>query len=395
MLIQLIKEIFLLLFWRELTPKPDNKIPVGFKEKKIPRAQMAATWALVTFLLTVSIPHSYEVIHRYEKGDEQFRDIKSLLTAITIEVIAALVLGIALHNKKLDPKRRKTMYRMAAPFVFLTLHLQFVYYAGMNDWQIYPWELALVLPGGILVGAVVIAFLSSLAETEAQTVNSTPQSQTDPNIVEKLVRLGAGLDRVFQQLETHSERLDHITMAVFAPPPPPLPQTPSWQVEAQPQTAKVAQVVEEQPQNQPQNQPQPQSEIEEVLTATAKEFAEVPALAKTATAKPKLSLVIGAGAADGGSDWPEPEEEAQKPTATATSVEAQPQNQPQTAKLEAPELSGLSDQTRNEWAYKLWLSGWTFAELGNWMNCAENTAKYRAKSYADTHGLEFKKPNNK
>jgi hypothetical protein len=162
MLIQLIKESFLILFWRELTPKKNSRIKLGLKEKTRPgfdAALVSATWGLAIFLLLVSVPHSYEVIHRYERGDESFRDVKSVLLAVTIEVIAALVLLIALHSKKLEGWQRRTMFSMAAPFVVLTLHLQFVYYAGLEQWLIYPWELAAVLPGGVLVCAVVVAFL--------------------------------------------------------------------------------------------------------------------------------------------------------------------------------------------------------------------------------------------
>src|SRR5690348_7673777 len=128
MLVQLFKETFLLLFWRELTPNKEATCKISFKTKQRPGFELlllTATWALAIFLLSVSVPHSIEVIHRYEKGNEQFREMKSVLLAITIEVIAALVLLIGLHTRKLEGWQRRTLFALATPFVMLTLHLQF------------------------------------------------------------------------------------------------------------------------------------------------------------------------------------------------------------------------------------------------------------------------------
>lgn len=200
MLVQLVKELFLLLFWRELAytkkegPFTDQ---FGFKPKTKPGFEIvlvASSWALAIFLLSVSVPHSFEIIYHYEKGSEQFRELKSILLAITIEVIAALVLLIALHTKKLSEGQRNTLYLLGAPFVVLTLHLQFVYYAGPEQWIIYPWELAAVLPGGVLVCAVLVAFLWPLL-TKGDIVEQpkpTPQivtSAADGGTVEPILDL--------------------------------------------------------------------------------------------------------------------------------------------------------------------------------------------------------------
>jgi hypothetical protein len=189
MLVQLIKELCLLLLWRELALKPGEagkgkgRRRIGFKGKHSPSfetLQLVATWALALFLLSVSVPHSIEVIHRYEKGSDQFRELKSVLLAITIEVIAALVLLIGLHTTKLTQKQRRTLFGLATPFVLLTLHLQFVYYAGLEEWLVYPWELAAVLPGGVLVCAIVVAFLWPTVRPLAQQSHTPPQLRVQP-----------------------------------------------------------------------------------------------------------------------------------------------------------------------------------------------------------------------
>lgn len=162
MLIEIIKGLWYLLFTARLKRSFDAGL-------------VLATWLLTAFLLAVSIPHAIEVIFLYEKGDPASRELKAIASALTIELAAGLLFLIALHTRGLGAGRRKTLMVLAVPFLALTLRIQFSYYAGVREWPIYPLELALILPYGVVTCAIAVSFLWPLVNLPGNE-NSTSKA---------------------------------------------------------------------------------------------------------------------------------------------------------------------------------------------------------------------------
>lgn len=149
-----IKEILAVMFW----PKGSDLLKAG-KKQTFDQLMVITGWTLVAFFLWVSIPHSVEIILLYEHGDWAL--IKAIAMAAAIELIPAFTFMLALHHTSLESSKRKLLMGLAAPLVLLVLHIQYSYYFSSKEIQIWALELAAVLPYGILVGTVAIAFLGS------------------------------------------------------------------------------------------------------------------------------------------------------------------------------------------------------------------------------------------
>ncbi len=218
MLIQLIKEFFLTLFWREAELKGWKLI---WKPKTKPgfvTALVGASWILTIALLVVSIPHSVEIIYEHERGPLEYRLLKATLLAVAIEVVPALLVLTALHTRHLESHEQYALFGMAAPFLALTIHAQWRYYGQSSAWILQDWELALVLPGGALVGAVLIAFLlpHSAAEKQAESYSLHPvhtqfQTQTQAHAdVAHLVELHALISQLTGKVELLSQNVTEV-----------------------------------------------------------------------------------------------------------------------------------------------------------------------------------------
>lgn len=128
--------------------------------RKLDAYLLLASWMLAIFLLCVSIPHSIEVIAQKEHGAGDWPGIKAALMALAIETVPALAILIALHNRQITTTQRRWLYGLSAPFVALVFHLQYIYYAGIKTEPLHPVELALILPYGVIVSSILIAFLT-------------------------------------------------------------------------------------------------------------------------------------------------------------------------------------------------------------------------------------------
>jgi hypothetical protein len=148
----LIKEVVSVLFW----PKTSGLVGAT-KKKSFDQLLVAGGWGIVAFFLWVSIPHSIELILLYEHGDWALP--KAGLMAFAIELIPSFTFLVGLHNQTLESYKRYTLMGLSVPFVALVLHLQYSYYFGPKEVRIWAIELAAVLPYGILVGTISIAFL--------------------------------------------------------------------------------------------------------------------------------------------------------------------------------------------------------------------------------------------
>jgi flagellar biosynthesis chaperone FliJ len=149
-----VKEVLAVMFW----PKGSDLLKAG-KKQTFDQLMVIAGWTLVAFFLWVSIPHSVEIILLYEHGDWAL--VKAITMAAAIELIPAFTFMLALHHTSLESAKRYLLMGLAAPLVLLVLHIQYSYYFGTKEIQIWALELAAVLPYGILVGTVAIAFLGS------------------------------------------------------------------------------------------------------------------------------------------------------------------------------------------------------------------------------------------
>ena len=140
-------------------------------------------------------------------------------------------------------------------------------------------------------------------------------------------------------------------------------------------------------------------------------------------AEPKLCVIhsgAGDGAADGGGDYEgvriNPQSSVriadllgdellagtELSAMTATAIADNPQsaasnaNNPQSAtnpqRLSAPEVdwNSLPVEERNEWCYRLRMSGWNYPQIGKLLSKSENTVKGYARTHADRCGLELK-----
>ena len=121
MLVELLKGLWFLLFRARL-------------QKSFNGLLVAATWLLALALLSVSVPHTVEIITLYERGEWAAREAKAIAMSLVLEIIPALTLLTALHNTTLTLKQRQILAGLSFPFVVLTLHIQFSYYAGPTDW---------------------------------------------------------------------------------------------------------------------------------------------------------------------------------------------------------------------------------------------------------------------
>ena len=290
MLVELLKGLWFLLFRARL-------------QKSFNGLLVAATWLLALALLSVSVPHTVEIITLYERGEWAAREAKAIAMSLVLEIIPALTLLTALHNTTLTLKQRQILAGLSFPFVILTLHIQFSYYAGPTNWPIYPLELALPLPYGVLVCSAIIAFVWPKMERHTTAAEKEVAAQFAE--MREGLREVAGAIRVVQtepqpqialnpqpQLRAQSEPPAQLRAQSEAQPqsrtqPPIAPEAQSEtqaQLRAQPQIAPEAQ-----PQSRAQSEwpdeAQPQSAIEELL---------------------RLPFAVGAGAADGGHDEAQP-----------------------------------------------------------------------------------------
>jgi hypothetical protein len=285
MLVELLKGLWFLLFRARL-------------QKSFNGLLVAATWLLALALLSVSVPHTVEIITLYERGEWAAREAKAIAMSLVLEIIPALTLLTALHNTTLTLKQRQILAGLSFPFVILTLHIQFSYYAGPTNWPIYPLELALPLPYGVLVCSAIIAFV--WPKMERHTTGAEVAAQFAE--MREGLREVAGAIRVVQtepqplnpqpQLRAQSEAQPQSrTQAQIAPEAQSETQA---QLRAQPPIAPEAQSeppaqLRAQPQSEAQSEwpdeAQPQSAIEELL---------------------RLPFAVGAGAADGGHDEAQP-----------------------------------------------------------------------------------------
>lgn len=173
-------------FWQYVTDLFWNKpVKVTFD-----RAALAALWALLIFLLAVSIPHSIEVVFGFERGPVDAREFKAFLISASVEIITALVLLICLHKSPLSWWGRSGLVIIVSPFLALALHLQWVYYDPTGAWPLIPIELALTMPYGAVVITLTIGVMLgrqplNFSRSKNKAVKPTPESVKPTNQPQK------------------------------------------------------------------------------------------------------------------------------------------------------------------------------------------------------------------
>jgi hypothetical protein len=189
MLIEIFRGLWYLLFTARIKRSMDALL-------------VLATWILTIFLLGVSIPHSIEVIFLYEKGDPTIRELKAIASATAIELAAGLLFLIALHTRDLSASQRKLLMVLAVPFIALTLRIQFSYYAGVKEWPIFPIELALILPYGVVTCAIAMSLLWPLVS------HTSSENVTEPVATENTDKsANTKWEEYTQQWQSYAARL--------------------------------------------------------------------------------------------------------------------------------------------------------------------------------------------
>ena len=412
MLVELLKGLWFLLFRARL-------------QKSFNGLLVAATWLLALALLSVSVPHTVEIITLYERGEWAAREAKAIAMSLVLEIIPALTLLTALHNATLTLKQRQILAGLSFPFVLLTLHIQFSYYAGPTGWPIYPLELALPLPYGVLVCSAIIAFVWPKMEQhpiEAETDVAAQFAEMREGLREV-----AGAIRVVQSetslnpnplLQTQTVRISE----PFAPNPngtgiqtpnpngtgiqTPNPngtgiQTPNPSLLSEP---KLQMVRTSKP-----------AVMDTLVNGglLSEPFAPNPNL----SSEPKPQMVRASqqvwmdGAADSGSlpepFAPNPQLVAQPKlgvSLTALLGEellvgedlalSKPQSEPSTSiqTPTLPDLKGLEGEEREAQCYRLRMDGWSYPAIGKLFDPAksETTARKYVQTYAKRYGLDLK-----
>jgi len=366
MLVELLKGLWFLLFRARL-------------QKSFNGLLVAATWLLALALLSVSVPHTVEIITLYERGEWAAREAKAIAMSLVLEIIPALTLLTALHNATLTLKQRQILAGLSFPFVLLTLHIQFSYYAGPTGWPIYPLELALPLPYGVLVCSAIIAFVWPKMEQhpiEAETDVAAQFAEMREGLREV-----AGAIRVVQSetslnpnplLQTQTVRVSE----PFAPNPngtgiqTPNPngtgiQTPNPNLssEPKPQMVRASQQVWMDGAADSGSLPEP--------------FAPNPQL----VAQPKLGVSLTALLG---------EELLVGEDLALSKPQSEPSTSIQTPTL--PDLKGLEGEEREAQCYRLRMDGWSYPAIGKLFDPAksETTARKYVQTYAKRYGLDLK-----
>jgi hypothetical protein len=350
MLIQLVKELFLLAFWREATLAGWK---AGWREKKRPgliATLVGAGWILTLALLVVSIPHSVEVIFEHERGATAYRVVKAVLLAVAIEVVPALLVLTAFHTRALRLEEKGVLLGLALPFLVLTTHMQLRYYGQNQTLAVQDWELALVLPVGALVGAVLVALLLPHSATEpsqpGQSQREKPESEAD---LSELKRLLAG---VSQQVNLLSQSVTELAADVGQRVGEVLAAPKGDRANPNPEAALTTPVKAESADTSLISHTNPEPTIAELLA--------LPSIASYPTTAPYIHATsqTGAGAADGSADG------------GSESIAA------------AVDLSREAE--RNRYCYELKLRGKSYAAIGREIGRSETSAR----AYVAAHCLQ-------
>src|SRR5437868_83275 len=134
-----LREIVSVLFW----PKGSGLVGAS-KKQSFDQLRVAGGGGIIAFFLSVSIPHSIELIVFYEHGEWALP--KAFAMAFAIELIPAFSFLVGLHNQSLESYKRYILLGLSIPFIALVLHLQYSYYFGPREVKIWAIELAAVLP---------------------------------------------------------------------------------------------------------------------------------------------------------------------------------------------------------------------------------------------------------
>lgn len=117
---------------------------------------LVAYWAVMGFLLYVSIPHSKTIIQHYEPGG----DSVATSMAVATELVPALAFLVGMHFQSLGWRLRALLMGLSAPFVALVFLLQLAAFGGVQNHPIDPSWLAAILPYGVIVTAIGIAIVA-------------------------------------------------------------------------------------------------------------------------------------------------------------------------------------------------------------------------------------------
>lgn len=137
---------------------------------------VAFAWLIAIAALYVSMPHTAEVLHSYEGGDETNKALKAWSMTLIVELTAGALFLIALHSKGLSDEQRKNIATFSVPFYVLTGEIQAAYFFHITDWDwvkfVIAAQLSLVLPYCTFVAINIIGYLLSTSPQLAAAVKA-------------------------------------------------------------------------------------------------------------------------------------------------------------------------------------------------------------------------------